>query len=529
MTKPTEKEIAEMAEVGLSWTAHGWHDDSHNGDEQTAVGSTSVVDHSPPASELRVVTESDRWPDLGAVGLYGLVGDVVATLEPFTEADPVALLVDFLLSFGNAVGAGPHALADGSVHSARLNAVLVGETAKARKGTARRQVSRLFERVDETWAKERVMGGLASGEGLIAAVAEREDATPDPRMMVVEEEFSRVLAVASRDGSTLSQIIRQAWDHGNLRVMTRKEPLKASSAHISVLAHTTTEELRRRLSETEVSNGFANRFLFVSVRRSKRLPNGGDPDESDISRLVLLLRTRLMEARRAGRLRRSPEADARWAELYEIMADDESAGLLGSVTARAEAQVLRLSVAYALTDGSSTIEIAHLEAAWALWCYCQASAARIFGDASGDEVADRLLEAITAAGSDGLDLTAQSAVFGRHVQATRLASARGVLERLGRIVSEPEQTDGRSRLVSYAKQAKQANEGAVSSPSSLISLPSRAERWTRELDTPTLSSSSSSVLPAETVTLGSEVDTPQGCPDCGGMFGHMVTCPRSRL
>jgi hypothetical protein len=377
--------------------------------------------------------------------------------------------VDFLLSFGSAVGAGPHAVADGSIHPARLNVVLVGETAKARKGTSRRQVSRLFERVDESWARDRVMGGLASGEGLIAAVAETADSTPDPRLMVVEEEFSRVLSVAGRDGSTLSQIIRQAWDHGNLRVMTRKEPLRASGAHISVLAHTTTDELRRKLSETEVANGFANRFLFASVRRSKRLPNGGDPDEHEISRLVRLLRTRLGDARRAGRMRRSPDADARWAELYEIMADDEPGGLLGSVTARGDAQVLRLSVAYALTDGSAVIDVVHLEAAWALWRYLRDSAERIFGDASGDDIADRLLDAIILAGDDGLDGAEQSAVFGRHVSSKRLSGARTLLESLHRITTEIEQTGGRPRFVSYAKEAKQAKEEGPSSPSSLIS------------------------------------------------------------
>jgi hypothetical protein len=48
-----------------------------------------------------------------------------------------------------------------------------------RLGTTRRQVARVFERVDEVWARERTWSGLASGEGLIAAVA-GENTDPRP-------------------------------------------------------------------------------------------------------------------------------------------------------------------------------------------------------------------------------------------------------------------------------------------------------------------------------------------------------------
>ena len=205
------------------------------------------------------------WPAPDPAAYYGLAGQVVEVLGPHTEADSVALLLDFLCSFGSAAGPGPHAEADAAQHPARLNVVLIGKTSKARKGSSRRQIGGLFDGVDEVWARERVMGGLASGEGLIAAVADGPEGPLDPRLLVVEEEFSRTLAAASREGSTLSAIIRQAWDTGNLRVMTRHQPLRASGAHVSILAHSTVEDIRRRLTDTDVMNGFANRNLFAVV------------------------------------------------------------------------------------------------------------------------------------------------------------------------------------------------------------------------------------------------------------------------
>lgn len=83
--------------------------------------------------ERNAAMEPPSWPLLSNPAWHGLAGEFVAAIEPHTEADPVELLVDFLVSFGNAVGSGPHASADGSRHPARLNVVLVGKTSKARE------------------------------------------------------------------------------------------------------------------------------------------------------------------------------------------------------------------------------------------------------------------------------------------------------------------------------------------------------------------------------------------------------------
>jgi len=279
---------------------------------------------------------------------------------------------------------------------------------------------------------------------------------------VHEPEFARTLGVAARDGNTLSAVIRDAWDTGRLRVMTRKDPLVATGAHVSVLGHVTVEELRRRLSDTEAANGFANRFLFVCVRRTKLLPEGGRLSDADRQDAGRQLRTALERARRIGTVTRTPDAAARWDFIYRQLADDDPGGLVSAVTARAEAQTLRLSVAYALLDGSHHIEVDHLEAAHAVWRYCAASAAYIFGDALGDEVADRLLAALRSAGPDGLDGTAQRDLFARHVSGARLDTARALLVSLGLARTSQVDTGGRPRSLTVATEApKSAERSAV--------------------------------------------------------------------
>jgi hypothetical protein len=375
-------------------------------------------------------------------------------VEPHTEADPAGLLLHFLTSFGNMVGGGPHALADGSRHPAKLNALLVGRTSRARKTTTTGQIHGVTAEVDPEWTANRVMGGIGSGEGIIAAVADTDDDAPqDKRLLVVESEFARVLAVCAREGSTASAIIREAWDSDRLRVMTRREPLIATGVHVSLLGHITEDELRKRTTETDANNGLLNRFLFGMVRRTKLLPDGGQVDRGALEAFVSDLRPVLTAARKVGTLRRTPEAADLWNALYRAMADDDPGGLVGAVTARAEAQVLRLSVAYALTDGSNLITADHLTAAYAVWRYSAASAAWIFGDSIGDDVADRLLVELRKR-PEGMTGTDQQRLFGRHVPKARITDALALLERKGLARTVEEQTGGRPRRITTATASK---------------------------------------------------------------------------
>ena len=92
--------------------------------------------------------------------------------------------------------------------------------------------------------------GISSGEGLIAVVrdgcGDGDEGETDKRLLVVEPEFARgVLAVAVREGSIVSHVIRDAWSTGTLRNLTKRDPVKATGADISIIGHITAEELTR--------------------------------------------------------------------------------------------------------------------------------------------------------------------------------------------------------------------------------------------------------------------------------------------
>jgi hypothetical protein len=395
--------------------------------------------------------DPDPWPVLDHAAYHGLVGEIISVLSPQTESDPIALLLQFIVSFGNAIGRKPYYLVEASRHYTNLFAVLVGRTAKSRKGTSAERIRRIVEIADPDWANWRAQGGMSSGEGIIWAVRDpifsmkkgveelSDPGIDDKRLLLDEREFFQALSVLKRDGSILSRIVRDAWDCRRcLASMTKHLPARASEALISIVGHITTEELRQTLDHTSMANGYANRFLFACVRRSRLLPHGGCTDEKETERLGQNTREALDTARRLDRVMMREDAYRFWEEIYPTLSEDRP-GLLGAITARAEAQTIRLALLYALLDRSPEIARVHLEAALALWRYCDASAHYIFGDLVGDPVADAILRALRNVHPNGMSRSDISGLFRNHLAAGKIAAALVLLQAVKKVRFEMHQ------------------------------------------------------------------------------------------
>ena len=361
------------------------------------------------AAVVQALPVLELIPRMAPEAYYGLAGRIVAAIEPHSEADPAAILGHVLVATGNMIGRGPHALVEKTQHTCGEFIVAVGDSAKGRKGQAWSTARDLLAQVDEVWTKTRIRSGLSSGEGVIFNVRDErwglnkkgervleDEGESDKRLLVIEPELATVLRRMQGETNSLSAVLREAWETGSLSTLTKNSPLRATGAHISVIAHTTREELVTSLTETDRANGFANRFLYLLVRRSKCLPEPAAIPDTALALLAAELR-QVAEQRQHRVLVRDPEARALWAEVYPKLSEGEP-GLLGAVLARAEAHVLRLSVLYAVLDCSPVIRKAHLLAALALWDYADASARRIFGDALGVTTADVILAALRARG-----------------------------------------------------------------------------------------------------------------------------------
>jgi hypothetical protein len=409
-----------------------------------------------PNSQDRQAVGGRDWPILDPVALHGLPGDVVRAVAPHTEADPVALLTQYLVAAGNAIGRRPHYRVEGDNHAPNLFAVLVGETSKGRKGTAWGRVRQIMAVAEPSWTSERVHSGLSSGEGVIWAVrdpirgherqgkgvtaqrveVEIDAGVRDKRLCIVETEFAAALTVMRREGNILSRIIRDAWDRGDLATLTKTSPARATGAHISIVGHITADELRDSLDRISIANGYANRFLWMCVKRAGVLPFGGALDEETLIALGRRTSTAIEAASTLDLVALTSAARQDWRHVYPTLSMGIP-GLLGAITGRAEAQAIRLALVYALLDGQSEIAGEHLRAALALWEYAEASARYIWGDALGDPIADEIQRVLRQAGACGKTRTELHHLFGRHRSADEIGRALARLATAGKATPVP--------------------------------------------------------------------------------------------
>ena len=228
----------------------------------------------------------------------------------------------------------PHFAVEGTRHHANLFAVLVGSTARGRKGTSARDGSSRSSGPLTSMGPEQHQDGSRQRRGVCLArpgpdlqdekrlrrtrVTDRRHTTRSSPTLASTTSGSwsssrssqRSCGSAGGRQNTLSPTLRSAWDSGILRTLAKNSPATATDAHISIIGHITREELRRALAEVEGFNGFANRFLWLAVRRSKLLPDGGQ--DLDLTLLAQRLALAAEQARSVERMQRDQAAAALW-------------------------------------------------------------------------------------------------------------------------------------------------------------------------------------------------------------------------
>jgi hypothetical protein len=386
--------------------------------------------------------------------LEGLPGAVVAAISPHTESHPAAILATFLIGAGLLMGRTAYIYRDGHAHYPNEFALLLGKTSKGRKGTASRRTDEVFSYIidDESteWTPcdmreslyDRLkVSGLGSGEALIETLA---DEAEDRRRLVFEEEFSRPLKVMRRDGSILSETLRAAWDGGTLSNRVKGRRLVAKGAHVAVLGHITVEELLLELGQVNVFNGFGNRFLWFHTSRANRLPFGGG--RIDCSGLGRSLAQTLAWCRTIGEVEFDADAQRLWDEggIYDRLID-RPPGLLGAVTTRADSHVSRLALLYALLASEAVIRVPHLMGALAVWDYSERTCTYLFGESTGNEVADSVKELLEEAHPGGVTRTEMRNHFKRNLKPGQLEEALAVLSGAGAADYLKEQTGERGK------------------------------------------------------------------------------------
>jgi len=424
------------------------------GGEESATDLNSFISCSP------------QWPELDEPALHGVAGDIVRALAPYTEADKVTLLAHMLAEYSCIIGRHSYIKLDGDDTFILFWPVVVGNTSKSRKGSGAKRIRRIYQRLDPNWTRGKHSGSLSSGEGLIYAVRDEEwgenskgervlkdEGVQDKRLYLVQSEFGAMLRIMARDGNSLSGYIRDAWDGETLKPMTKGNRIQATHPHIVIVGHVTQAELLQNLTNTEMSNGFGNRFAWFCVKRSKILPFAEDPPENLTEPLIERLRRAVQFGKQDQEVGMIKEARTWWEALYAELSESIP-GLAGSLLDRAEAQVRRIAALYALMDCTSNVEVEHIYAATTLWKYSVDSVKYLYGDKVGDSISDTILDALKKGPLSDSDV---SALFGGNVSATRLNKAKKLLIDQKRIFSRTEQTTGRPKKYGRLIRIKRKN------------------------------------------------------------------------
>jgi hypothetical protein len=314
-------------------------------------------------------------------------------MEPQTEADQPALLLQFLAFFGAMCGRHAYVRVGRTRHYPNLFLIIVGGTgALGRKGISYDDVFAFYKEVDPIFCATRMQYGMSSGEGFVKPVADRVtrpdektgqlviicEGTTDKRALWFEPEAVSMFATKGREGNTLSAHIRNAWDRGLLGVATKNSSMRATDAHIGIIGHITPVELEQSITETDAFNGFGNRFLWALAKRSQLLPFGGDlvPLPTVVDRVRLAV---TFAADHVTEIGWSESAKNFWKALYPALSPTHD-GVASALLARAEPQIVRIALNFALLDLSPVIDLSHIRAAQAVWKYCRESVQVLFGD-----------------------------------------------------------------------------------------------------------------------------------------------------
>lgn len=370
---------------------------------RASVHSAFSREPSPPLGHRTIKTIPPSPPALSEAAYHGIVGRFLKAVSDHTEAPDAAILAHLLPALGTLIGPKPYIVA-GNRHPCRVFFALVGRTNTGRKGTSFAPVNDLMTIVAPMFWPLQHVSGLSSGEGLIVKVADYREkgedgkerlVKQDKRLYVVEPEFSRVLTMMKREGSVLSQVIRQAFDDGDLATLTVK-PRQAIGAHVSLVTHVTPEELSEKLDTLDLANGFANRFLWYYVASDKIL-SLPEPIPSKVFKGFSKPLAGLGK-QKAGPVKLSRSADKQWGRLYRDELREDGPGMVGAILSRGAPIVLRLALIYCLVDGADEVEVDHLNAAMGVWRYGVESAHILFESETGCSLADKVIRLLKAMG-----------------------------------------------------------------------------------------------------------------------------------
>lgn len=427
--------------------------------------------------------EDQEWdslpgrPQASEALFHGVLGRLAKQAASGTEVNPAPVMLAAMGWASAAVGRN-HVIAVGDAFQRpNLFTLHVGRSSRGGKGMALgllRRVRAALSNHPEGAALRGGYhgGGLSSTEGLICLVHDgyTEGKTEHPpiddkRLWVVESEFANALRQARRDGSTLSPTLRNAWDGQTLAPAVKHSRVWATHPHIALHGSITPTELRASMSGTDLSNGFANRFLMAFAERTcvnpfpaRTADNVVEDFARELSEVLGPALAGYPESTQPTRLILSRTAAGLYADCYrEFSRPHRSGELIAGLLQRRAPMLLRIALLLALMDGErSKIRREHIACAAAWMDYFAQSVEFVFASLTNAEAeahlsedAEKLRQWLTAKGDWQSRKAITRECFGGHLSKAGIDAA---IERLiadGLIERREVDTGGTTKRTDY--------------------------------------------------------------------------------
>lgn len=393
--------------------------------------------------------------------LLGQLAQVVSDSTGISLSAPWATICSLV---GTWIGRAPVVMVAGEHHCHDYSALV------ARSGTGKGYswwaTKKLLAPVLGEWLNDRVAEGVNSSEALIDRLAEEGDT----RLLLHEEEFSRLVTVNNRGGTTISQVLRELWDSPPaIKTVARVKMAVAHTPHVGFVVHVTPADLASSVQNADLRNGVAGRILWTWVMEERFQPFGPDSGwEQGHNTLLAALAEVGAQARTSGPMQLTPEARELWAS--ESLRLREAAAAhpdpIDALLVRGSSHVMRTALLMAVTDHRRPaprrhIDTEHLRMAMAWWEQFQApSTLYVWGqdgvvngtreDQAEREAdtpersnfqrrAERVRAAAARAGAAGLNQKGQKAALSNRASGMELRDIRDYLVKkgAGRIEQRP--------------------------------------------------------------------------------------------
>lgn len=357
--------------------------DDHNQDDperkQPEVSMVDEVDSPLP----RMPSLQDKYP------FYGLLGDILRVIMPGTEADEMAISSHLMAALANVIGRRPYFKDGKTEHYLTLNIAVAAMSCHARKTSALEVALKLLRTIDPSWerncrtvlpwADANIIAGIRALARTRGNRSTRSSSvTKNGRLLVLADNFGRILVATGHPDNTLSPVLRRLWSKGNGKTTVDGEEVRVANAHVGFVGHFNLDSSISRLRRGARKNGLASLFLWFFVRRSKCVPYSRWPT-AKLEPLVLRLKKVVAFARTVDEMKRSHKAETLWADLHARLTPQPSQHPgLAPLKKHAPTHVMRLACVFALMDMSATVKTQHLRAAMKMWAFVDESIDFIF-------------------------------------------------------------------------------------------------------------------------------------------------------